>query len=40
MSSLLAIYKQNKQFFLDKSIRQVLGLAGDGKLKNNNQTCQ
>ncbi|MEB3311075.1 MAG: hypothetical protein VKJ02_12645 [Snowella sp.] len=40
MSSILAVYKQNKQFILDKSIRQVLSIAGDGRLKNNNQTCQ
>jgi len=40
MSSILEIYKQNKQLILDKSIRQVLSFAGDGKLKNNNTTCQ
>lgn len=40
MPSILEVYKQNKQFILDKSIRQVLSLAGDGKLRNNNQTCQ
>ena len=40
MSSILEVYKQNKQFILDKSIRQVLSLAGDGRLRNNNETCQ
>ncbi len=40
MSSILEIYKQNKQLILDKSIRQVLSFAGDGKLRNNNETCQ
>jgi hypothetical protein len=40
MSSILEVYKQNKQFILDKSIRQVLSLAGDGRLRNNNNTCQ
>jgi hypothetical protein len=40
MSSILEVYKQNKQFILDKSIRQVLSLAGDGRLRNENKTCQ
>jgi len=40
MSSILEIYKQNKQLILDKSIRQVLSFAGDGKLRNENKTCQ
>ena len=40
MSSILEVYKQNKQFILDKSVRQILSFAGDGKLKNNNETCQ
>ena len=39
MSTILKIYQQNKPFILEKSIHQVLALAGDGKLKNNNQTC-
>ncbi|MEB3174177.1 MAG: hypothetical protein VKN60_03160, partial [Cyanobacteriota bacterium] len=39
MSSLIELYQRDKQFILDKSIRQILAFAGDGKLKNNNQTC-
>lgn len=38
-ASIIEIYKQNKAFVLEKSIRQVLSFTGDGKLKNNNQTC-
>ena len=40
MTSIIEIYKQNKVFILEKSIRKVLSFAGDGKLRNNNQTCQ
>jgi len=39
-TSIIEIYKQNKAFVLEKSIRQVLSFTGDGKLRNNNQTCQ
>ncbi len=40
MSSILDIYKQNKQPILDKSIRQILGFTGDGVLRNHNETSQ
>lgn len=38
MNSILSIYQTNKAAFDGKSLSQILGLAGDGKLKDNNKT--
>lgn len=38
MNSILSIYQTNKGAFDNKSLQQILGLAGDGKLKDGNKT--
>src|SRR5687768_11834429 len=38
VSSVLTIWKSNREFFAGKSIQQILAMCGDGQLRDDNAT--
>jgi len=40
MTSISNLWKENKELFSNKKLQQIISFIGEGKLKDNNQTCQ